>query len=212
MRKILLVSVLFMTARSARGEIAVGYTAEWLSHESAVIALAMPVKVENIKGPGEVWFTKTTFRLEDVIKGPESKGDTITIYDYSYRKSDLLSLDKARKESKQLLVFAAVAEHMFRQIDGKYVFTQVHQFKSAYYADQPVAKLYTPDFRLLTKFDDLLKRARNQATHEAGLLRRYWKGAVVKKSLNVPVGSEAYRRLWAGSACFLFAPEYKEKK
>jgi len=212
MRKILLVSVLFVMARSAQAEIAVGYTAEWLSHESAVIALAIPVKVENIKGPGEVWFTKTTFRLEDVIKGPESKGDAITIYDYSYKKADLLSLDKARKESKQLLVFAAVAEHMFRQIDGKYVFTQVHQFKSAYYAGQPVARLYTRDFRLLTKFDDLLKRARNQARHEADLLRRYWKGTVAKKSLNVPAGSEAHRHLWAGSACFLFVPEYKGKK
>lgn len=212
MKRLLLLAIFFVTARSAYAEIAVGYTAEWLSHQSAVIALAVPVKVENIKGPGEVWFTKTRFRLDDVIKGPESKGDTVTVYDFSYKKSDLLSLDKARKESKQFLVFAAVAEHMFKQIDGKYVFTQVRQFKSAYCADQRVTKLYTPHFRLLTKFDDLVQRSRKQATHEADLLRRYWKGTIVKKSLDVPGESEAYRDLWGGSACFLWVPEYKKQE
>jgi len=212
MKKLLFFAVMFMIARSASAEINFGYTVEWLSHESTVVALATPVKVENIKGPGDVWFTKTRFRLDDVIKGAESKGDTITIYDFSYKNSDLLALDKARKESKQLLVFATVAEHMFKQIDGKYVFTQVHQFKSAYYADQPVAKLYTPDFRLLTKFDDLLKRTKKQVTHEATLLRQYWKGTIVKKSLDVPGDSEAYRHLWAGSACFLWVPEYKKEE
>jgi len=212
MKKLLLFAVVFVAARPVYAEINFGYTAEWLSHESAVIALATPLKVENTKGPGDVWFTKTQFQLIDVIKGPQSNGDTITIYDFSYKTSDALSLDKAKKESKQLLVFARVAEHMLKQIDGKYVFTQVQQFKSAYYTDQPVTKLYTPDFGLLTTFNDLLKRTKEQATHEATLLRQYWKGTIVKKSLDVPGDSEAYRDLWAGSACFLWVPEYKKEQ
>jgi len=212
MRTLPFLLIFLMAALPAHAEIAVGFTAEWISHESALVARATPVEVENIKGPGEVWFTKTRFRLDEVIKGPESKEDTVTIYDFSYKKSDVLSLDKARKESKQLLVYAAVAEHMFEEIDGKYVFTEVRQFKSAYYADRPVSKLFTPELQLLTKFEELLERTRKQVAHEADLKRRYCKVRIEKKSLEVPFGSEAYRHLYAGSACYLWVPEYKEDK
>gem|GEM_PF-4132820 len=51
-------------------------------------------------------------------------------------------------------MYATIAEHMFKEIDVKYVFTQVHQFK------------------------ELLERTRKQVEHEADLNRRYWKGGV----------------------------------
>jgi len=212
MRHLLPAFICLMAALPADAEIAVGFTAEWIAHESALVAMATPVEVENIKSPGEVWFTKTRFRLDEVIKGPASNGDAVTIYDFSYKKSDLLSLDKARKESKQLLVYATIAEHMFKEIDGKYVFTQVHQFKSAYYTAQPVSQLFTLDFQLLSKFKELLERTRKQVKHEADLKRRYWKGRIEKKSLEVPFDSEAHRHLYAGSACYLWVPKYKEEK
>jgi len=201
-----------LAALPAHSEIAVGYTAEWIAHQSTLVALATPLEVENIKGSGEVWFTKTRFRLDDVLKGPESKDDTVTVYDFSYKKMDVLFLDNAKKESKQLLIFATVAEHSFKEIDGKYVFTQVHQFKSAYYINQPVSRLFTPEFKLLTEFGELLKRTSEQSAHEADLIRRYWKGKIQKKSLEVPCGSEAYRHLYAGSVCYLLVPDYREEK
>jgi hypothetical protein len=194
----------------AVADINVGLTAEWLAHQSAVIAIAVPEEVENVKGPGQVWFTKTRFALNDVIKGPQSAGDKITVYDFSYNTNDVLRLAEAVKTKKALLVFCAVAEHLFKEIDGRYVFTEAHIFKSAYYQDAPVTKLYTPEFCFLTDFADLQKRVRSQATYEADLVRRYWRGNVLKGSKEVPFDSEFHRSLYAGSTCYLWVPEYKE--
>ena len=211
MRLPLALFILLLATLPVRAEIAVGFTAEWLSHESALIALATPVEVENIKGPGDVWVAKTRFRLEEVIKGPETKGDTVTIYDFSMQLADLQFWGKAKEESKQFLVFATVARNMFRDIEGRYLFTRVRPFRSAYYADQPVAKLYTADFRALTKFDELLKRTRDQVAHETNWLRISWKNTIEKKALEVPIDSEAFRQLYAGSVCYVWVPEYKTR-
>ena len=88
----------------------------------------------------------------------------------------------------------------------------ITELKTAFFADKPVSDLYTPEFKLLTIFADLLKRARAQVKHEAGLRRRSWQGSVVKKALPVPMSSEAHKHLWAGSDCSLWVPEYKSKK
>lgn len=203
---------LLLAVAAGQAETTAGYTAEWLSHESSLVARARPVQVENIKGPGDVWFTKTRFVLDEVIKGPQSEGDSITIFDFSYKKADVLGLGKARDESRKLLVFAIIAEHSFENIDGKYVFARTRGSKSAYYADQAVTGLFTPDFKLLTNFDELLDRARKQTAYEADLKRRYWTGTIEKKWLEVPVDSEAYRHLYAGSVCYLWVPDYREEK
>jgi hypothetical protein len=212
MRIAICLSICLAVAAPAKAEIIVGYTAEWLSHESSLVATARPVEVENIKGPGDVWFTKTRFMLDEVIKGPQSEGDSITIFDFSHKKADVLGLDKARDESRQLLVFAIIAEHSFESIDGKYILARTRRFKSAYYTDQPVTGLFTTDFKLLTKFDELLDRARKQTACEADLKRQYWTGAIEKNSLEVPFDTEAYYHLYAGSGCYLWVPEYKEEK
>jgi hypothetical protein len=196
----------------AYAEINIGYTAEWLSHNSCLIAKATPVEFEKVKGEGVVWFTKIRFRLDEVIKGPQSTGDTVTIYDFNDNRTDAFAFGDAQKNNKQLLVFASIAEHMFNQIDGKYVFTENHVFKSAYYPSKPVTQLFTPEFKLLTDFNDLLKRTSEQIEHESGLKDRYWKGKIEKKSIEVPFDSEAHRHLYLGSTCYLWVPEYKEEK
>lgn len=196
----------------AYAEINVGFTVEWLSHQSSLIAKATPINVEDVKGTGDVRFTKTRFRLDEVIKGPQSAGDTVTIYDFSYNKTDVLGLFKAKQYERQLLVFATVAQHLFKQIDTKYVLTVTRKFKSAYFPAHAIKKLFTPNFTCVLTFDELLKRTKVQVEHEANLKHRYWKGTIVKKSLEVPVDAEAHRYLYAGSTCYLWLPEYKEKK
>jgi hypothetical protein len=78
----LILCLCFVT--TLRAENSVGYTAEWLAHQSELIAVGTPVDVEDIKGPGEVWFTKARFKLTKVIKGPASPGDQVTVFDYAY--------------------------------------------------------------------------------------------------------------------------------
>ena len=211
-RKRILVTIALLAAGTAFAEINVGMTAEWLSHESELVALATPIEVENIKGPGDVWFTKTRFRLDEVLKGPQTAGDTATVFDYSYNTNDVLRLADALKAKKSLLILCDVAEHRFKEIDGRYIFTETHMFKSAYFQGEPVKALYTPDFKHLSGFDDLLKRVRSQVAHESDLYHRYWGGTVEKQSVEVPFDSEIHRSLYAGSACYLLMPEYKEKK
>jgi len=200
------------TSSVTYAEINVGITVEWLSHQSSLIARATPIALENISGPGDTQFTKTRFRLDEVIKGPQSDGDSVTIYDFSYNKADVLGLAQARKDKKQLLVFATVAKNSFKQIDGKYVLTQTRQFKSAYYPGKPIKNLFTPDFKLVSTYQDLLSRAKAQTSHEAALEHRYWNGSIVKKSLEVPFESQAHSYLYTGSTCYLWIPEYKQEK
>ena len=83
MRRMLYLLFCLLVPISAHAEINTGYTAEWLSHQSSLIAKATPIGVETVKGPGAVWFTKSRFRLDEVVKGPQSEGDTVTIYDDS---------------------------------------------------------------------------------------------------------------------------------
>ena len=119
---------------------------------------------------------------------------------------------KAHKDKKQLLIFATVAQRLFKEINGKYVLTQTPQFKSTYYPNEAVTKLFTPDFKLVSTYENLLKRARVQAKYEAALKQKYWSGTIVKKVLEVPYESEAHHHLYAGSVCYLWIPEYREKK
>ena len=211
-KRIILVTVGILAAQTAFAEINVGMTAEWLSHKSELVALATPLKVENIKGPGDVWFTKTQFRLDEVIKGPQTDGDTATVFDYSYNTNDVLGLAVAVKTKKTLLILCNVAEHRFKEIDGRYIFTETHMFKSAYFQGEQVKALYTPDFKHPSGFSDLLKRVRSQVTHERRLFQRYWGGTVEKQSVEVPFDSEIHRSLYAGSSCYLLVPKYKQKK
>ncbi|MHC4780998.1 MAG: hypothetical protein ACYTFG_20690 [Planctomycetota bacterium] len=210
MRTTLILFLALAAGRTSLAEVNVGYTAEWLAHKSSLIAVAVPVKVENVKGPGQVWFTRTRFRLEEVVKGAPCAGDTITVHDISTGKKDVLSLEAAARKKTPFLVFAAVTWHTLKAIEGKYAFTETHVFKSAFREGKPVENIYTPDFKILPSYERLLDRARKQVERENMLIRNYWKGTIEKRHVEVPHESEAFGKLYSGSSCFLLMPEYKE--
>jgi hypothetical protein len=211
MNKTIFLLVVFMAVGYAQAEIMIGYTAEWMSHSSAIIAEAIPVKVDIEKGPGDVQFTKIRFRLEEVLKGPPSKGDTITVFDYDYKKADTLDMKTAVTKSKKLLIFVSIEKNMFPQIRGKYVFTPTHGlFKPAFYADQTVEHLFTSDGKLLVGFDDLLKRTHAQVKAEMQFQNSYPHGRVVRKSVGLRMDSAAHKKLYSGSAVFVWVPDYQK--
>lgn len=214
MRPVLCLLICFVVTWPAQAEIMIGHTAESISHDSTLIALATPVEAEDIKGPGEVWFTKTRFKLTEVLKGPESTGDSVTVYDYSYKKADVVGLKKAVKQATPttFLVFARVSKNNFGEIDGKYVLTLVHESKSAYPKGEKVAALFTPGQTILTSFEDLLKRARDQVAEESRFLKTYPEGKVEMMRVEVSFNSEAFKHLYAGSTCYVFVPDYVKPK
>ena len=117
----------------------------------------------------------------------------------------------ASKRKRRMLIFCSISEHNFREIDGKFVFAEQHDFKSAYFVDEPVAGLYTADFRKVSGFDDLLQRTRAQVRKDQDLLNSYWKGTVERKSLDIPPDTEAFKDLYLGSVCYIYVPDYKPK-
>ena len=203
MRTIMTVGLLVLSCASAsQAEINFGSTAEWLTHDSSLVALATPIDLQTIERT-----TKCRYRLDDVIKGPQSVGDTVTIFARWLTKADALSLDEALKAGTQVLVFAKVATRFDREIDGKYFLDQ-QVGRSAYFSNTPVGDLYTPDFHPIVKFDDVLRRTRAQATKEFELKQQEWHGEIRRQSVEVPSDSEAWKRLYWGSACYLWVPEY----
>jgi len=194
----------------AEAEINAGYSAEWLTHVAQIVALATVMDAEIIKGPGEVSFVKARFEIEEPLKGGFSRGDIMTVHDWSF-ENDPLKLVAASKRKRRMLIFCSISEHNFREIDGKFVFAEQHDFKSAYFVDEPVAGLYTADFRKVSGFDDLLQRTRAQVRKDQDLLNSYWKGTVERKSLDIPPDTEAFKDLYLGSVCYIYVPDYKPK-
>lgn len=190
-------------------EINVGLTAEWLAHSSDLVALATPLEVVSRQAPNGIWYTHTRFRLHEVLKGPESDDDIVTVFAYDYGVPDKLGLQGAARRELDLLIFCAVARGHGPELEGKYAFTNGRRFTSAYLVGAPVADLYTPRFDLLSEYRELLGRARNQIARQAWLARIHNQVDVVRKNLEVPSGSEAFPKLYAGSGCYLFMPEYR---
>ncbi len=208
--RIIFMAAIFMFSVPSYAEIMYGYTTEWLAHQSDLIALATPVEIESDGGTGSSWFIKTRFRLDEIIKGPQSDGDIVTIYDLSPSYAAPFPFSDAMKNKSRILIFAKISEQMYHKIDGKYDLSERSMFRSVYYPDKPVTKLFTPDFKLLTDFNDLLKRTKAQVAYENDLKDKYSKGMIAKISAEVPFDSEAHKYLYAGSSCFLWIPQYIE--
>ncbi|WP_372366765.1 hypothetical protein [Candidatus Uabimicrobium sp. HlEnr_7] len=168
-----LTSILLTTLVIQAEEVS-GYTPEWLAHKSSVIVIAKQVEVKHTKGPGQVWFIKTKFEIQETIKGPNSKGDRITIYDYIYNKNNKNNKNNKTRNKSPKLVFATVAVNRFKSINGKHILTERHTFKSLYPTDKPISKLFTRGFKSLTKYKDLLSHTRKQVEFERELYKNYW--------------------------------------
>lgn len=211
MKLFMWVLALVLFSLPSYAEIIAGYTVEWLAHQSALVAVATPQSITDFKGEQELQFVKIRYRLDNVLKGPLSTGDIVTVYHFNISKSPLAVFAPFGKAT-QILIFCTIARNMFRDIDGKYVFTENQIFISAYGIDQPLGKLFTPDFHLLTTYAELLKRSKAQISYEQSLEHQYWKGIITEKRIEIPRGSEAFHALFAGSSCYLLIPDYQEKK
>lgn len=204
-------AVLLMPVIS-RAEVRVGQTAEWLAHTSDLIAKATPLEVRTTKGPGQVWFTQVRFRLDEVLKGPPTAGDVLTVYDYSMDRGDPLDLASASKKARPLLLFAVVAKNRHREIEGKFVLTLQDVPRSEFFLDQAVKELYTPDSQRLTTSDELLSRVRDQVQREKEFYRMYRRGGVEKELRESPWDSPAYQDLRSGSSVYVVVPVYQNGK
>lgn len=199
-----------LLALSSPLEIHIGLTAEWLAHSSDLVALATPLEAVSRQGSNGIWYTRTRFRLNEVLKGPESDDDIVTVFAYDYEAPDRLGLQGAARRELSLLIFCAVSRGGHGpELEGKYAFTKGHRSTSAYFVGAPVADLYTPRFALLGEYRELLGRARNQIARQAWIARIYHHVDVVRRNLEVPMGSEAHSKLYGGSGCYLWTPEYR---
>ncbi len=208
---ILAFALALLPASAGRAEIAVGPTVEWLAHAADLIAVATPERVEDVKGPGEVWFSKVRYRLTRVVKGPAEAGDTITIYDFSYKVSDPFGLADAKAKGRAALIFAAIAKDHFPEIDGKYVVARFEHCHALFFLDAPVAEVYTSDFELVATAADVLGRAGKQVAAERQFLKQFPSGRVFLEDREVPFGSPAFRRLNHGSTVYIRLPAYRKE-
>ena len=193
----------------SRAELAVAQTPEWLGHSANLIVRATPIEVGVTKGPGTVRFTRARYRVDEVLKGPLTAGDSVTIYDYAM-KPDPLDLTAAVKAARPMLVFAEVAEDRHEEINGRYVVMLQHRPGSAFFLDGPVAGLYTGDGQRLTRWDDVLDRVRAQVAQERQFRRVHRQGRVAEERRDAATGSDAFRDLYSGSDVIVRVPAYHD--
>ncbi|MHC5097121.1 MAG: hypothetical protein ACYSOL_03210 [Planctomycetota bacterium] len=205
----LLLTVICLFRPASIAENAVGYSAEWLSSQSSLIATARPISVE--KTDGDISLLRVRFKIQEIYKGPLSDGDSVTIYDDAYpvSKKELI-FKQAIRSKASMLIYCNVAENIEEEINGKYVFTMSISFMSAYYTDKPVQKLYTPECQILSMFSELLERTKKQIEEQDKFFKLH-RDAEVLPALIVPeVDSPAYQELYDGGYCFIFVPGYKK--
>lgn len=207
MKSILIFTAAIVCALGLRAEITADYTVEWLAHEAEIIAFATPISETYEKGPGQVWFTKMEFKIEKLIKGKEYKEETITLYSYGYNEDEKYLT--AEKATEPHLIFVSVAKNKFGSINGKFVLTHTHMYKSLFSASTPIQKLYTPEFHRLTDFTELAQRTLKQVQKEQAFLAKHPKAEVAEGHVEIPWDSELHQELWAGSISYLILPEYR---
>ncbi len=209
MKATITIILFFIIRVSLYAEITADYSIEWLSHKSSIIILATPMSESFEKGPGDVWFTKTEFKICEILKSSGFKDRTITIYSYAYKQNEKSLLSEKYKGS--YLLFVCKGENLFKEINGKIVLTENNIFKSVYYPGKEIKKLFTPEFKRLNTFSELLSRTQEQVGTEKSFIRENKNGIIEEKRIEIPYNSEIHKEVWLGSISYLIIPSYKLK-
>jgi hypothetical protein len=188
-----------------------GSTPEWLAHEAALTFEGVPQHVEVKHLIGDRWLTTVQFRIDKRIKGPLSAGELVTVTSIDDTgRTDQMDLASAVPKKRKVLVMATIAENTFPETDGRYIFLGHFWNRPVFYTDEPVKWVYTEVGESIQAYADLLRRIEAQTAKEAELIRRHWRGTIVKRQIGAEWGTDAQKELYAGSAVLIVTVEYKE--
>jgi hypothetical protein len=193
-----------------RAETIIGSSVEWLTCEAEVVVIGRVERIVTTRGPGDVFYDDCTVEVKEIIKGKVEGGRLV----FCLRTLSAESPAKAwMKSPEPVLLFLSPSERhgSEKHLDGMLVPTS-HQIPLSV-IDLAAPGKYVLDarFKVLTDQKAILETCRKTAAQLADHLKRNPGGGVEAKQLEAPVSSEAWRSLYAGSACYVKAPVFVAK-
>ncbi len=194
----------------ARAETTVGSSVEWLNCEADVVVVGRVERIVTTRGPGDVFYDDCTVEVKEIIKGKVEDARLV----FCLRTLSAKSPAKAWMKSQEpvLLLLSRSKRHgSEKHLDGMLVPTS-HQFPLSV-IDLAAPGKYVLDarFKVLTNQKAILETCRKTAAQLADHLKRNPGGRVEARQLEAPLSSEAWRSLYAGSACYVKAPVFVAK-
>jgi hypothetical protein len=195
---------------TAQAETIVGSSVEWLTCASEVVVAGSIERTVTTRGPGDVFYDDCTVVVQEVIKG-KIEGNRLV---FCFRTLSADSTVKGwMKSTEPILLFLAKSKGhgSEKHLDNMLVPTS-HQFPlSVINLAAPGKYVLDTRFAVLTDKKAILETCRKTAKQMADHLKRNPEGRVEARQLEVPLSSDAWRSLYAGSDCYVKAPVFVAK-
>ena len=198
----------FLCSTLLKSEITADYSIEWIAHQSEVIFLSIPIGHSLVKGEGSAVLYKSRFKITRVLKGEISIGDTLSVYSHFYEDQHSFKLNR----TDTVLVFARVARNLFKNINGRYIFSNGVDYILPITRKSKIKRIYTSDFKRLQSYDQLLKLTLNQIEKEKQYMANIPNAMIIERRLEIPMDSEIFKEIWQGSTSYLIVPQYTTKE
>jgi hypothetical protein len=206
-----------LPAVTARAEINIGASLEWLTCSSEVVVLGRIEKVTATRGPGDVTYHDCQVKVSEVLSGKlkaNAKDATKETLVFCYRTLGRDEDVKAWSASKEpLLLFLSPSKDHGneKRLDGKLVPTNFQTPFSVIDLGNPPQDVFDLKFNVLTDAKKIVDTVRHAAKLQAEFSAKNPTAKLKSKNLEVPLESPAGKVLYAGSSCFLRAPDFGEK-
>jgi hypothetical protein len=196
---------------AARAENIVGSSVEWLTCASEVVVVGRIEKVVATRGPGDVFYDDCSVVVQEVIKGKVR----VNRLNFCLRRLSVESAAKRWMKSEEpiLLFLSKSPKHGSETHLDNMLIPTTHQFPfSVIELSSPGKYVIDIHFKVLTDKKAIVATCRKAAEQLAEHLKQNPDGKIRLEHVEVPLSSDAWRSLYAGSSCHLKVPVFDTVK
>ena len=169
--------------------------------DSDTVVRGRVIAVVRDTGKGSVIYETAKVKVTETLKGP--KRDEIILLTRHTGRENIPS--QWREEGVEML-FCVVKGERYKDNDKRYAESEWTvryrwgRLSAFRLNDKPERGVFTTDFKVLTKADDIMKAARQAASASTR------KKKLLEHRVDVPGATEAHKKLYAGSSVYLVVP------
>ncbi|MEM8713535.1 MAG: hypothetical protein AAGG01_21535, partial [Planctomycetota bacterium] len=187
---------------------------ESLTFHSDLVAMARPIEARVLESAGQKGARRVTsvrFELREVIRGPLSEGDQVSVWSEGAPWGGFgVQVDSTR----EVLLFACVPPRADlasprSALAGRYTLTEFGPGESLFWSDRKIESLYSPSFQPVETAAEAAGAARRWMAYDWRLRAIDRAGAWIDAQLNVPLGSKAFSENFGGSSVVLSVPVFQ---
>src|SRR5262249_34133631 len=201
---------LALSGSFAWAETMVGSSLEWLTCESDVVVVGRITKIVTTRGPGSVFYDDCTVAVEEVIKGKVV--DRMVVFCFRSLAKESAARSWMKSEQPLLLFLSESRDHgPEKRLENMLVPVSREAPLSVIDLAAPGKYVIDRRFNVLSEKSPILETCCNTVQRMNEYLKKSSvdpQTKVKEIKLEVPTGSNAWRSLFAGSACYLKVPGF----